>query len=121
MILIKLKFHPYIQELQDIAPILNMEHIIAWLGEHKNYYRFSISESSCRKWSKWIENNEKPFPCVCSIREEDCVFIELYYELNKITKQEYSSTEFITSDLIELVLITQNEPYKKMKFLIQII
>ncbi len=116
-----MKFIRYTNELQVIAPILNIGHIITWLGEHENYYKFLISESSCRKWSKWIEYNEKPFPCVCPVREKDCVFIELYYELSKIIKQEYSSNvEFIKSDLIELVLVIQNEPYEKIKFLIQI-
>lgn len=111
----------YIEELNETGQVLSIEHIISWLGKHENYYRFSISESSCRKWSKWIETNEKPFPCVCQIREKECVFIELFYELNKITKQEYSSNiEFITSDLIELVLVTKNEPYEKIKFLIQL-
>ena len=88
--------------------------------KYETEFHNSINSSNCRKWYKWLNNQEKPFPCVCSIRENDCVFIELYYELSKITKQEYSSnTEFIETDILELVLITQNEPYKRIKFLIK--
>lgn len=110
----------HIKELINIAPILSVNHIQWWLMKHESEFHNSINSSSCRKWDKWLIRNEKPFPCACSSRENDCVFIELYYELSKITKQEYSgNTEFIETSILELVLITQNEPYKRIKFLIK--
>lgn len=112
-------FMDKIQELKGTNDFVEMNHILSWLVENENYCKYLINESNCRKWIKWLNNEEKPFPCVCPIKERDCVFIELFYELKKITKQK-SNPEFYTSDLIELVLITQNEPYEKIKFLIQI-
>lgn len=107
-----------LEELINKSSILNPKQIQEWLFKHEGAYKQAINLSSCRKWTKWINHNEIPYPCVCPRREKACVFIELYYELDKILKQEYDS-EFITSDTTELVLVTQNKPYKKIKILIQ--
>src|SRR5690606_3313119 len=34
----------------------------------------------------WVSHNERPFPCVCPTRNEDCVFAEVYYELSKVAE-----------------------------------
>lgn len=81
-----MSFQITIEELINKSSVLQMEHIAWWLIKHENYFKYSISESSCRKWSKWLNKGEKPFPCVCPLREQDCVFIELYYELDKISQ-----------------------------------
>lgn len=62
---------------------LDIRYVRSWLIDHENYFRFLINESNCRKWSKWLnDKNTFIFPCVCSIREQDCIFIELYYKLS---------------------------------------
>jgi hypothetical protein len=43
---------------------------------------YSISNSSeCGKWNKWLLNNEIPYPCVCSTRNDGCIFMQVYHEL----------------------------------------
>ena len=115
-----MKQQNYIEELQKIIP-LNLEQIETWLFEKREYVKSILETTECYKWKRWqSDKSTHIFPCVCSKREDDCVFIELYYELSKITKQEYSSnTEFIDTNILELLLITQNEPYKRIKFLIK--
>lgn len=71
----------YIEKLQNCE--LTIGQIKAWLCEYENYFKFLINESNCRKWSKWLnDKNTFIFPCVCPIREQDCIFIETYYKLN---------------------------------------
>ena len=62
-----------------------VKYIKNWLADNQNYFHFLINESCCRKWSKWVEDNSTHiYPCVCPIREQDCIFIETYYELEKV-------------------------------------
>lgn len=64
---------------------LEVNYIKTWLADNQNYFHFLINESNCRKWSKWVEDNSTHiYPCVCPIREHDCIFIETYYELEKV-------------------------------------
>lgn len=81
------------QELQKYQP-LKAKKIKHWLVENENYFNFLINESSCNKWSKWHEDKSTHFyPCVCSKREQDCIFIETYYQLDRVIqlhqKEEY--------------------------------
>lgn len=65
--------------------ILEVNYIKTWLFENQNYFHFLVNESSCRKWSKWIEDKTiHIYPCVCTTREQNCVFIETYYKLSLI-------------------------------------
>lgn len=96
-----------IQKLQNCE--LSIHQIELWLKENKNYFQFLISESNCRKWNKWL-NDETTFvyPCVCSVREQDCIFIETYYKLYGLERYLKLESHF------ELVLseyekICQNE------------
>jgi hypothetical protein len=43
-----------------------------------------IEKSKCTKWHKWFNDGEVPYPCVCIIRKEECIELELYYELQKV-------------------------------------
>lgn len=64
---------------------LEIEQITTWLDEYENYFYFLINETNCRKWSRWQDDKTSHIlPCCCPKREEDCIFIELYYELNKL-------------------------------------
>jgi len=56
-----------------------------WLKENKPNFHNSIEKTSCRKWSKWLDDNSiHLYPCVCPIRNEDCIFVETYFELSKV-------------------------------------
>lgn len=64
---------------------LEVNYIKTWLADNQNYFLFLINESNCRKWSKWLEDKSTHiYPCVCPIREQECIFIEAYYELQKV-------------------------------------
>ncbi|QOG03489.1 hypothetical protein [Flavobacterium sp. MDT1-60] len=69
-------------ELQNKSHILNIQQIQCWLIKFENEFHNAINDCDCRKWKKWLNNTEKPFPCVCSVRMQDCIFIEAYYKLN---------------------------------------
>lgn len=73
-----------LKELIGIKPSVDITQIHSWLTKHKNEFHNAINSSTCRKWSKWLTANEKPFPCTCATREQDCIFIETYYKLNNV-------------------------------------
>ena len=54
------------------------------LSKYKKHFKYIVVENECRKWFKWVTRNETPFPCVCLLRNEDCIFAETYYELSKV-------------------------------------
>ena len=102
------KYQNHIAELNNEGPILKVQHIKSWLFEYENYFKFLIGETGCRKWSKWLEDKSTHiFPCVCKIREESCVFIETYYELEKIMDL-YHRQEKIAEVLKEFDQIKNN-------------
>lgn len=109
----------YLEELQNLSFPLKIYDIHMWLIKYEKRFLNVINSTSCGKWHRWFINKEQPFPCCCPIRETECLFVELYYELAKVIKGECNS-EYITFDVIELVLITQNEPYERIKFLIKL-
>lgn len=98
-------------ELQKHQP-LKAEQIKTWLVENENYFNFLISQSSCNKWSIWLEDKSTHmYPCVCSNREQNCIFIETYYQLDRVIqlnqKEEYfkiliQEYQQISSDKIAL-------------------
>lgn len=108
-----------LEELQNLSLPLKLNHIHLWLLKHEEEFYKAIELTSCKKWDKWLERCDRPLPCCCPTRESECIFIEFYYDLDKIIKGEYN-LEFISLDIIEYVLVTQNDPYKKIKFLIEL-
>jgi hypothetical protein len=46
----------------------------------------AIEKTPCRKWYRWFNNHDVPYPCVCPIRDEDCIQLELNYELYKVAQ-----------------------------------
>lgn len=83
-----------INELLEGNDKLSIKQIGKWIEENSNYFNFLISETSCRKWYKWKNFNETPFPCVCPERELECVFIELYYNLLEVLEIAKLEVEF---------------------------
>ena len=57
-----------------------------WLTENKLKFDICLSQTACHKWTKYYYHGEKPYPCVCPRREGNCIFIETYYELQKVLK-----------------------------------
>jgi hypothetical protein len=96
-------------ELEIISGNITIEKIKSWLEENENLFKFSINESNCRKWSKWL--NDKAtfiFPCVCSVREKGCVFIETYYKLNGL-ERNLKFESYFEQVLSEYEMICQSE------------
>lgn len=92
--------------LCEVNSIFN---IAEWLENNEAYFELLISESNCRKWSKWLEDKSTHiFPCCCSLREQDCIFIEAYYKLGKIVEL-YQKEEYFNSLVSEYKLIADNK------------
>ena len=119
-----MKNNNYLKELQNNQP-LKVEYLKTWLTENENYFYFLINESNCGKWSKWVKDKSiLLFPCCCPIREQDCIFIETYYTLEKIVElhnkedyfkaiiQDYKIIENSTEQVLEWYKKYQNLSYK---------
>lgn len=62
----------------------NLNEIEGWLNAYRLTFIDVANSNECRKWSKWVARNETPFPCVCPVRNEDCIFAETYYKLSQV-------------------------------------
>lgn len=121
-----LPYNTYIQELLSINPVLSINHIHWWIMKYEKEFYSAVNSTSCRKWYKYINYGEKPFPCACPKREEDCIFIELYDKLNKLTelhkKESYFKSELLKyeqvlgGDEAELVWLERNKATGKLFF-----
>ena len=72
----------------------NINEIKSWLTDNSEKVKLDISNSKCNKWENWLEDKSTHiYPCVCSNREQDCIFIETYYQLDRVIqlhqKEEY--------------------------------
>ena len=75
----------------------NINEIKSWLTDNLVKVKLDISNSKCSKWENWLEDKTTHiYPCVCSNREQNCLFIETYYKLEGIvelhSKEEYFNT-----------------------------
>lgn len=52
-----------------------------WLNKAHGYISKYADVTPCRKWDKWLNQNETPFPCVCTSRNDECIYIEIYYKI----------------------------------------
>ena len=70
--------------------------IQSFLESYRNELKLSIQNTECYKWTRWQKNNNiHVFPCVCPVRNKECIFIEIYFEVQKtyrliLKKQEYT-------------------------------
>lgn len=76
---------------------LSISEIKSWLTDNSEEIKLDISNSKCNKWENWHEDKSTHiYPCVCSKREQDCIFIETYYQLERVIqlhqKEEYFKT-----------------------------
>ncbi|PVX46164.1 hypothetical protein C8C85_1990 [Flavobacterium sp. 103] len=88
-----------IQELQNNQP-LKLGYINHWLKENSANFNMSIEKTECHKWKKW-QRNKSTFvlPCLCPTRNNECVFIDIYRELEKYV--QYIKTEAFYKNLLE--------------------
>lgn len=64
---------------------ISINEIKNWLQENNSNFHNSIEKTPCRKWSKWLNDNSTHlYPCVCPIRNEDCIFAETYYKFSNV-------------------------------------
>lgn len=107
----------YIGELQSISSMLDIQYIQLWLMKYNNEFHNAINSSTCRKWSKCLNTDVQPFPCACSVRMQDCIFIEAYYKLNnafELYKQQQqliglvAQYQSIKNNKVELRVFTNN-------------
>lgn len=82
-----MKHQSYIEELQNLTNPLEIQHIIWWLMKYEKEFYKALPITNCKKWYKWFYKEEKPFPCCCPVKEQDCLFIELYYDLERMTQE----------------------------------
>ncbi|MCB0745880.1 MAG: hypothetical protein KDC90_00320 [Ignavibacteriae bacterium] len=79
----------------EVLNFKSLNHIEDWLEENKIVFQDSIQRTECYKWTRWQDDNSMHvFPCVCSSRNKECIFIETYYEVQKAylliqKKQQY--------------------------------
>lgn len=92
-----MKFKAYIQNLQNTSAQVELEQIHWWLKNYENEFYKAITNSNCGKWEKWLYKGEIPFPCCCAIKEKGCAFIELYYNLDKLTKENNPDLFYINN------------------------
>lgn len=127
---------------------LSISEIKSWLTDNSEKVKLDISNSKCKKWENWLEDKSTHiYPCVCSNREQDCIFIETYYQLDrviqlhqkeeyfKILVQEYkqirsdkialsewlNKNKKLTSELAfdtEISIMLELEPYKTSKIIL---
>lgn len=76
----------YFKELVSVdSKTVSIHRINSWLIKYKDEFDDAISKSNCGKWSKWVRDNSiHVFPCACPSREQDCIFIEMYFKLLKV-------------------------------------
>ncbi len=84
-------------ELLNDTETLTVAKIENWIFNNKEYFKKGIENSICGKWQKYANNGETPFPCCCHTKEKDCLFIELYYNLENLVKEEEPDLFYITN------------------------
>lgn len=78
-----------------------------WLNCNVPKLFLLVASTPCRKWSKWLDSEEKPYPCVCPHRDSICIELELYYELQNVTKL-YNQQEYFNMAINEFQLINKD-------------
>lgn len=92
-----IKHSPF--EIRSLSTLQN------WITEYEFQLPLLIQQSKCKKWYKLYSRREAPYPCVCPVRDEHCIELELYYELLKIqdlyNKQKYFKQAIEESNSID--------------------
>lgn len=83
-----MKYQTYIEELQNLSNPLDLNHFIWWLIKYEDEFYKAIPTTNCKKWYKLFYQEKTPLPCCCPVKEHDCVFLELYYDLERMTQEQ---------------------------------
>lgn len=86
----------YIQELENLSS-LDLYYVRYWLYRYEKVYEEILLKSKCGKWSRLVLINEEPYPCCCSVKEKNCLFVELYYNLNRLIVADYPDSFYINN------------------------
>lgn len=70
--------------------------------------RKAINKTLCKKWGKWFYKDEQPYPCVCPVRDKECVKLETYFELQKAFNQ-YNQEAYFKQAIEEFELIDKQD------------
>lgn len=102
---------------------LNISEIKSWLNDNSEKIKLDISNSKCNKWENWLEDKSTHiYPCVCSKREQDCIFMETYYQLERVIqlhqKEEYFKILVQEYKQIASNNVATSEWFKKHKKLV---
>lgn len=90
---------PHLEELKSNQP-LKLEYINHWLKENNTNFYKAIEKTECYKWTRWQRDNSIfILPCCCPTRNDECVFIETYRELEKYIQT--IKTEAFYKNLLE--------------------
>ncbi|WP_458628281.1 hypothetical protein [Winogradskyella sp. PC D3.3] len=85
----------FIDLLSLDTALVSIHHINWWLIKYEDEFYNAIPNSECGKWSKWLRDNSiNVFPCACHTREQDCIFIEMYFELLKVSELEKQEVRY---------------------------
>jgi len=77
----------YIEELKMLSKDnLRICRMNWWLLKYEDEFKKAIDLTNCKKWKRWFYDGDHPYPCVCPKRENICVFIDLYRELDRLTQ-----------------------------------
>lgn len=108
--------HQIIEKYKDKFPTdFKIETINKWLDVNRKLTNSLVHQTSCPKWRNSLKNKSHIFPCLCKQRDEDCFFIELYDELNKILKLH--AQEQFCKDAVEQYHKIKNNPEKEAEWL----
>ncbi|RLZ12214.1 hypothetical protein [Faecalibacter macacae] len=85
----------YIEELKQLSKgNLRICRMNWWLLKYEDEFKEAINQTSCKKWARWLYKGEHPYPCVCPKRDNLCVFIDLYRELDRLTQIQHLENYF---------------------------
>ena len=103
-----MKHKLYLEELQNNQP-LELVYINHWLKENSANFNLAIEKTECHKWKKWQKDNSIfVLPCLCPTRNNECVFIEIYRELEKYV-QTIRKEDFYKDLLDQFYKIKHNQ------------
>lgn len=77
------------------------------IAEKKGEVSDLMHNTKCNKWLKWFNTKETPYPCVCDVRDKDCIELELHYELQK-AKGLYNQNSYFKNAIEEFEFIDNN-------------
>lgn len=90
-----LNINSYLEELKQLAKgNLRICRMNWWLLKYEEEFKSAIALTSCKKWRNWFYQGENPYPCLCPKRNNLCVFIDLYRELDRLTQIQRMEKQF---------------------------